>query len=67
MFVFVLINPGMPLGIGEIEMESSAQSSCVSIFRLIQDTGFQPRWSFEDGILRTTSYWKNVLGMSDRV
>ena len=55
-----LINPNLPLGIGEIpEYSERTFSSCVNIYDLIKDTGFKPMVSFEDGIIKTIESFKN--------
>lgn len=53
-----LINPDLPLGIGERSQTSSGDtfSSCVNIYDLISDTGFYPSINFQDGIKRTIDY-----------
>lgn len=53
-----IINPNLSLGIGDIQsLSKQSFSSCVNIYELIKDTGFQPQVSFEDGIKKTISYW----------
>ncbi len=54
-----LINPELPLGIGErMEESEKSISSCVSIRKLQQDTGFVPKISFEEGIKITIDFYK---------
>lgn len=54
-----VIDPTLELGIGEIpSLSKQSYSSCVNIYELIRDTGFQPQISFEEGIKRTVNYWK---------
>ena len=54
-----IIDPTLPLGIGENEEQSKRTfSSCVNNYDLKRDTGFQPRFSFEAGIRRTIDYFK---------
>ena len=49
-----LINPELPLGVGEISYKDSRQpSSCVDLTALQKDTGFKPQINFETGIKRT--------------
>ena len=56
-----VINPMLPLGIGENIIQSKRTfSSCVNNYDLKKDTGFQPEYSFEDGIKRTISYFKET-------
>lgn len=55
-----VIDNALELGIGEIpSLSSQTFSSCVNIYDLIRDTGFQPQVSFEEGINRTVQYWRN--------
>ncbi len=57
-----IINPDLPLGIGEIpEYSERTFSSCVNIYDLIKDTGFKPLVSFEDGIRKTINYYKTLI------
>lgn len=58
-----LINPDLELGIGEVPtMSTKTFSSCVNIDDLVQDTGFKPMVSFDQGIIRTIEYLKNIEG-----
>lgn len=46
-----IIDPNLPLGIGEIPYKGDKRpSSCVDLRSLREDTGFVPRIAFEDGI-----------------
>ena len=46
-----LINPNIPLGIGEIPYKNNKiPRSCVNIAPLTEDTGYIPRISFDEGI-----------------
>ncbi len=46
-----LINPMLPLGIGEIPyVDNRLPSSCIDLSALQEDTGFVPKISFENGI-----------------
>ncbi len=55
-----IIDPALPLGIGEIPSYSQkAFSSCVSIYDLTKDTGYIPKIGFEEGIKRTIPYYRN--------
>ena len=57
-----IINPDLPLGIGEVpEYSERTFSSCVNIYDLIKDTGFKPLVSFEDGIRKTIDYYKKLM------
>lgn len=54
-----LIDPSLPLGIGEYPaMSKQTFSSCVNISQLTADTGFVPKVSFDEGIRNTINYWK---------
>lgn len=55
-----LIDPKLELGIGEIEaMSQKTFSSCVNIYDLIKDTGFQPDSDFESTISKTIEWLRN--------
>lgn len=55
-----IIDPALPLGIGEIPSYSKkAFSSCVSIYDLTKDTGYVPEIGFEEGIVRTIPFYRN--------
>lgn len=57
-----IIDPALPLGIGENREQSRRTvSSCVNNYDLKRDTGFQPVYSFEDGIRRTIDYFKKRI------
>ena len=57
-----VIDPLIPLGIGENAYQSGRTfSSCVNVYDLKKDTGFQPEYSFEDGIRRTVNYFSNKM------
>ncbi|NNJ32821.1 NAD-dependent epimerase/dehydratase family protein [Lacrimispora defluvii] len=46
-----LINPDLPLGIGDVPyMSDKLPCSCVDLTAIKRDTGFQPKVDFEDGI-----------------
>lgn len=48
-----LIDPSLPLGIGELEYTNSVvPMSCIDLSLLTRDTGFVPNISFEEGIRR---------------
>lgn len=56
-----IINPHLELGIGEKkESAMRIESSCANINELVQDTGFTPKFSFEQGIRKTIEYYKNI-------
>ena len=57
-----LINPELELGIGKLpEMSSKTKSSCVGIFDLVNDTGYQGDFTFEEGIGRTIDWFKQKM------
>jgi len=57
-----LIDNSLLLGIGERQYPiKKIPSSCVDSTELVNDTGFMPRMSFEDGIIHTISYFKERL------
>ena len=54
-----IVNPELELGIGERpSLSKQSFSSCVNIYELIRDTGFQPQIGFEEGIRKTIQYWE---------
>jgi len=57
-----MINPQLPLGIGILGNKyENVLSSCVNTFQLQKDTGFLPKMSFEEGILRTITYFSENM------
>lgn len=57
-----IINPRLELGIGDIpSLSDKAFSSCVNIYELVKDTGFEPKVSFEEGINRTIEYYRRNI------
>lgn len=57
-----IIDPQLPLGIGELPtMSEKVFSSCVSIYDLTKDTGFEPEITFEEGIKKTILFYKEKL------
>jgi nucleoside-diphosphate-sugar epimerase len=57
-----IIDPSLPLGIGDIpSLSDKAFSSCVSIYDITKDTGFVPEISFEEGIRRTIPYYRDRI------
>lgn len=56
-----IIDPELELGIGDIpSLSNKAFSSCVNIYELAKDTGFEPEVSFEEGIRRTIRYYRDL-------
>lgn len=56
-----MIDPNLPLGIGEKTGQQGLISSCINIEQLKRDTGWSPVISFEDGMKRTISYYKKCI------
>lgn len=57
-----VIDPTLPLGIGESLIQNKRTfSSCVNNYELIKDTGFQPEYTFEDGIRKTVEYFRKQI------
>ncbi len=53
------IDPSLPLGIGELPSDGKRPTcGCLDIAPLVTDTGYQPSFSFEEGIQRTIRYFK---------
>ncbi len=56
-----LINPLIPLGLGDIPYESDLiPSSCIDLTRIREDTGWYPKIDFNTGIVRVIDAIKNV-------
>ena len=54
-----IIDPELELGIGDIpSLSDKAFSSCVNIYDLVKDTGFEPQVDFEEGIIKTIEYYR---------
>ena len=54
-----VITPNLLLGIGEdVKQNEKSFSSCVNNYELKKDTGFQPEYSFEEGIQRTIQFYR---------
>lgn len=57
-----IINPDLELGIGEIpSLSDKTFSSCVSIYDITKDTNFVPEVTFDEGIRRTISYYREII------
>lgn len=55
------INPSLPLGIGDMPYKNKTiDNQILDISELKADTGFCPRYSFEQGIDLTINYFKNL-------
>lgn len=53
------INPQLPVGIGDLPYnEGQVMYLCADISQLTEDTGFVPRLTFEQGIMRTARWMK---------
>lgn len=56
------IDPSLPLGIGDMPYKNTTiDNQILDITELREDTGFSPRYSFEQGIALTIDYFKNSL------
>ena len=54
------IDPGLPLGLGEIPYGSKqVMHLCADITQLKEDTGFEPQISFEAGIKETIAWLRS--------
>lgn len=54
-----IIDSSLELGIGDLpSLSDKAFSSCVNIYELAKDTGFEPQITFEEGIHRTIEYYR---------
>lgn len=53
------IDPSLPIGIGELPSDGKRPTcGCLDIGPLVDDTGYRPSVSFEEGIQRTIEYFK---------
>jgi len=58
-----LIDPTLPLGIGEVPYaQGRIPSSCMDPTSLLRDTGFAPSISFRDGIAEVIDFYKQKRG-----
>jgi len=63
-----LIDPALPLGIGEIPYRNGwMPCSCVDLAAIHRDTGFVPRVEFEDGIRRVIAAIKEEKKEKERI
>lgn len=54
------INPSLPLGIGDLPYKNKTiDNQILDISSLREDTGFQPKYSFEEGIKKTIDYFRH--------
>ena len=54
------INPSLPLGIGDLPYKNKTiDNQILDISSLRKDTGFQPQYTFEQGIKKTIDYFKH--------
>ena len=54
------IDPSLPLGIGDLPYKNKTiDNQILDISSLQKDTGFQPKYTFEQGIKNTIDYFKN--------
>lgn len=55
------INPNLPLGIGDLPYKNATiDNQILDISELKEDTGFEPQFSFDEGIKRTIEYFKQI-------
>lgn len=60
MIIRDLINPELPIGIGEVPYKSDQiDNQVLDITALVEDTGFRVEYTFEEGIKNTIDYFKN--------
>ncbi len=58
--IYEILSPGKELVVGQIPYKTSKiDNSIVDISKLVNDTGYYPSVSFEEGILKTIEYIKN--------
>jgi nucleoside-diphosphate-sugar epimerase len=56
-----MIDPSLPLGIGEREyMPDQIMFLCADIASLTRDTGFRPEISIEEGMRKTIEWCRNL-------
>ena len=56
------VDKSLPVGFGEVPYsDRQVMYLCADIEDLVRDTGFQPSYTFEQGIAETVSWWKNQL------
>jgi nucleoside-diphosphate-sugar epimerase len=61
-----LINPDLELNIGALEYKSSTiDNSIVDISSIVKDFDFEPRFSLNEGILKTIDYYKKEMVKND--
>ena len=54
------IDESLPLGIGDLPYKNKTiDNQILDISSLQQDTGFQPKVTFEQGIIKTIDYFKS--------
>lgn len=59
------INPSLPIGIGELPYKNNKiDNQIIDVSKLKLDTGFNPKYSFEEGIKKTIDYFKEQLKSS---
>jgi nucleoside-diphosphate-sugar epimerase len=56
-----MVNPNMPVGIGDKDyVNNQVMHLCADISSLTRDTGFQPKYQFEEGIAETIQWLKET-------
>ena len=54
-----IINPNIKINIGELqEKYKKVLNSCVDSYQIQKDTGFYPKYTFEEGIRKTIEFYK---------
>lgn len=57
------INPDLPIGFGEVEYyPGQVMYLCADTDSLVEDTGFKPQYSFEQGIKETVEWFREEFG-----
>ena len=57
----ILLIKASRLGLVRFLIQTDRLCICADIEDLVRDTGFQPSYTFEQGIAETVSWWKNQL------
>ena len=57
-----IINPEIEIGIGRLkEKYERVLNSCVDSYQIQKDTGFYPKFSFDEGIMRTIEFYRGTI------
>lgn len=61
------VNPSLEVGIGEIPyFENQVMYLCADISSLTEDTGFVPKYSFEEGIEKTVEWYRKEREINNK-